>query len=45
MYYFAYGSNLDPAQMARRCPGATLVGPAQLANHRARLCGGQRRAA
>jgi gamma-glutamylcyclotransferase (GGCT)/AIG2-like uncharacterized protein YtfP len=36
MFYFAYGSNLDPVQMAQRCPGATPVGPAQLADHR--LC-------
>lgn len=26
MLYFAYGSNLSPAQMQRRCPGARLVG-------------------
>jgi cation transport regulator ChaC len=32
--YFAYGSNLDQVQMAQRCPGARLIGPAQLANHR-----------
>ena len=34
MKYFAYGSNLDRVQMAQRCPGARLIGPAQLANHR-----------
>ena len=34
MKYFAYGSNLDQVQMAQRCPGARLIGPAQLANHR-----------
>ncbi len=28
--YFAYGSNLDGAQMRRRCPTAALVGPAAL---------------
>jgi hypothetical protein len=28
--YFAYGSNLDVAAMATRCPGARLVGPAAL---------------
>lgn len=28
--YFAYGSNLDPVQMAARCPGATAIGPARL---------------
>ncbi|MEM1099083.1 MAG: gamma-glutamylcyclotransferase family protein [Planctomycetota bacterium] len=26
--YFAYGSNLDPVQMKRRCPGSEPVGPA-----------------
>ena len=29
-HYFAYGSNMDPAQMAERCPGARLLGPARL---------------
>ena len=29
-YYFAYGSNMLPAQMADRCPGAQAVGPAML---------------
>lgn len=24
--YFAYGSNLNPYQMAKRCPGATFLG-------------------
>ena len=28
--YFAYGSNLDPEQMAWRCPGATPAGAAVL---------------
>lgn len=28
--YFAYGSNMDAAQMARRCPGAKVVGTATL---------------
>lgn len=32
--YFAYGSNLDPEQMARRCPSARVVGCATLADHR-----------
>jgi len=32
--YFAYGSNMDPAQMRVRCPGARVVGTATLANHR-----------
>jgi hypothetical protein len=31
--YLAYGSNLDAAQMRRRCPGAMLVGKATLRNH------------
>lgn len=34
MLYFAYGSNLDPGQMARRCPGATVVGLAELRDHK-----------
>jgi hypothetical protein len=28
--YFAYGSNMDRAAMARRCPAATALGPARL---------------
>ena len=28
--YFAYGSNLDPAQMRRRCPTSAPAGPAAL---------------
>ena len=28
--YFAYGSNMDIAQMKRRCPEAELLGPAVL---------------
>jgi gamma-glutamylcyclotransferase (GGCT)/AIG2-like uncharacterized protein YtfP len=28
--YFAYGSNMDAAQMAVRCPGAVLLGRARL---------------
>ncbi len=32
--YFAYGSNLDPEQMASRCPSARAAFPAQLADHR-----------
>jgi phage replication-related protein YjqB (UPF0714/DUF867 family) len=31
--YFAYGSNLDVTQMARRCPDATDPRPATLADH------------
>ena len=29
-YYVAYGSNMDVAQMTRRCPGAKLAGLASL---------------
>jgi hypothetical protein len=32
--YFAYGSNLDPARMRRRCPTAAPVGPAMLGGWR-----------
>jgi len=32
--YFAYGSNMSPRQMARRCPGARPVGRAALADWR-----------
>lgn len=28
--YFAYGSNMHPAQMAERCPGSRPAGPAAL---------------
>ena len=31
--YFAYGSNMDSAAMAIRCPGAHAIGPARLAGH------------
>lgn len=34
MIYFAYGSNLDGAQMAERCPAARFVMPARLDDHR-----------
>jgi cation transport regulator ChaC len=34
MLYFAYGSNLDPDQMAERCPGHRVVGRAALHDHR-----------
>ncbi len=30
LYYFAYGSNMCPDQMALRCPGARALGPARL---------------
>ena len=32
--YFAYGSNMDVAQMAERCPGSRPLGTARLARHR-----------
>lgn len=32
--YFAYGSNMDRAAMAVRCPASTALGPARLARHR-----------
>ena len=31
--YFAYGSNIDLEQMARRCPAAQVVGPGILENY------------
>ena len=34
MLYFAYGSNMDPVQMASRCPHATPLGPARLGGWR-----------
>ena len=36
MIYFAYGSNLNPTQMAERCPGHRSLGVARLPDHR--LC-------
>jgi gamma-glutamylcyclotransferase (GGCT)/AIG2-like uncharacterized protein YtfP len=35
--YFAYGSNLDVAQMRERCPNARLLGPALLWGWRFRI--------
>ncbi|WP_210484315.1 gamma-glutamylcyclotransferase family protein [Microvirga antarctica] len=32
--YFAYGSNMDEAAMAVRCPRSKVVGPARLMRHR-----------
>lgn len=32
--YFAYGLNMSRDEMASRCPGARLIGPARLAGHR-----------
>jgi len=37
--YFAYGSNLDGAQMRRRCPSARLVGAAILDGYRLGFAG------
>lgn len=34
MLIFAFGSNLSREQMLKRCPGATVVGPAMLDNYR-----------
>lgn len=34
IHYFAYGSNMDIGQMQSRCPGAQLLGAAELAEHR-----------
>ena len=34
MLYFAYGSNMDPEQMATRCLDARAIGPARLAGWR-----------
>lgn len=34
LLYFAYGSNMDPIQMRRRCPSARFVAIACLADHR-----------
>mgnify|MGYP000557276995 CR=1 FL=1 len=34
MIYFAYGSNLNPSQMAERCPGYRSLGVARLPGHR-----------
>lgn len=31
--YFAYGSNMDPAQMLARCPSAIALGPAEFRDH------------
>lgn len=37
--YFAYGSNLNPAQMEERCPGHRVVGRAVLRDHVLRFRG------
>lgn len=37
--YFAYGSNMDPAQMKRRCPAARALYPAVIKGWRIDFCG------
>ena len=32
--YFAYGSNMNPTRMAKRCPGAITLGRAKLPHYR-----------
>jgi hypothetical protein len=32
--YFAYGSNMDRAAMARRCPASRVIGLGRLNRHR-----------
>ena len=34
MLYFAYGSNMHPGQMQKRCPGGVFVAAARLRHHR-----------
>jgi len=34
MLYFAYGSNMEPKRMRKRCPGVRTMGPARLPNYR-----------
>ena len=34
MLYFAYGSNMDPRQMRKRCPSYRFVSIAKLADHK-----------
>jgi gamma-glutamylcyclotransferase (GGCT)/AIG2-like uncharacterized protein YtfP len=43
MLVFAYGSNLDAAQMRARCPSARALGRAQLAGHALAFGGFSRR--
>jgi gamma-glutamylcyclotransferase (GGCT)/AIG2-like uncharacterized protein YtfP len=38
-YYFAFGSNMDTAQMQRRCPSAEVVAKATLPDHRFAFAG------
>jgi gamma-glutamylcyclotransferase (GGCT)/AIG2-like uncharacterized protein YtfP len=39
MLYLAYGSNMSPAQMQRRCPGARLIGAVVLDGYRLTFTG------
>lgn len=39
LLYFAYGSNLNPSQMAERCPGHRVLGRARLERHTIRFRG------
>lgn len=39
LLYFAYGSNLNPMQMAARCPGHRLLGRASLPGYELRFRG------
>ena len=39
MLYLAYGSNMSPEQMERRCPGAYLVGAVVLDGYRLTFAG------
>ena len=41
MYYIAYGSNLNTEQMRRRCPGASVLGTAELKGWRLLFKGSQ----
>ena len=41
--YLAYGSNLDAAQMRRRCPSARLIAPVELTGYRLAFAGYSRR--
>ena len=39
MLYLAYGSNMSPEQMHRRCPGARLLGAVKLRGYRLTFAG------
>lgn len=38
--YFSYGANMDPVQMAERCPSAIRIGSALLDQHRFAIAAG-----